>query len=946
MPTEPPHPYPPVTSSVAPSPAHLLGRTADLSYFADMRERLTTEGTGIAVLLEGPAGVGKSALLDAAADSARACGIRVLHLAGVESEVALAYSGLHQLLFGLRDGFDRLPQGQRDVLERILSVARAGTPPERFAVSVAVLEALRRTADEGPVLVVIDDVQWIDPASSDVLEFLARRLRGLPVDVLAAVRAGTAHALDRQGLVRRRIETLDEESSAALLRSAHPGLAPGALDRLLLEAGGNPLALLELPTLLTRDQFTGQAPLPLSLPVDERLEALFAPRVRDLPAETLELLLVAALEGTGGLRTIWAAYPGGMEAADSALGPAEETGLVRVDPRSGLMVFRHPLVRSAIVRTSRPRQRRRAHRALARALSREPERQIGHLIAAALGPDAALAEDLERAGQEALRRGSGAVAVTALRRAAELSPEPALRDRRLAHAAFAAAQSGALDITAVLVSDDYWDQASPHDTARAAVAKVYSLLERDGDAAAAHRLLIRMIDGLRKAEQDTDDEEARTSARDVMAELQFLLALVAFYAQRTDLWRDVLGRAGEAPDHVRLCYTALDSPQERALEVHHRIREAFAALPHDVGPRPVTQLSIVSVYYDEASEYRDRWLKIARRSQEGGTFIHWSYGTILLGHEAFFAGRIAEAESLARDGMALAEELGYRLSGFRLASQLALTAAVRGDADTVASITRDILDWSTPRRLGLLQVSAWQARALLALGQRDYETAYHNCSLVSPPGTLPPLNPRAIWSVYDLVEAAVHTGRRADARAHVAMAQRAGLAELSPRLGMLTEAAAALAGPAEQADSSFRRALARRDVHAPFDRARVQLSYGRWLRTHTVDGAASMAGEQLSAALRTLEELDARLWAAAARAELDALAGTPAPRPLTDTGPLTSQELQIAQLAATGLSNKEIGAHLFISPRTVSTHLYNVFPKLGIRSRAALRDALHGISRP
>ncbi|MGW3955960.1 LuxR C-terminal-related transcriptional regulator [Streptomyces sp. NPDC004752] len=919
-------------------PGSLLGRTPHLEFFADMRRRLTGEGTGSAVLLEGPPGVGKTALLDAAADGARACGFRVLHFAGVESELALDHSALHQLLFGMRDAFDRLAPGQRATLEGILGVSAAGAAPERFGAGAAVLEALRRTADDGPVLVVIDDVQWIDRASGDVLAFVARRLRGLPVDLLVASREGGAHALDRHGLVRRRVEALDGPAATALLRTAHPGLAPQASEQLLQEAAGNPLALLELPTLLTREQFAGKAPLPLSLPVDDRLEALFAPRLRELPAATLELLLIAALEGTGGLRTIWAAYPAGMEEADAALGPAEEAGLVRVDARAGRLVFRHPLVRSAIVRTSRPHQRRSAHRALAQALEREPERRIGHLIAASLGPEEPLAQDLEQAGHAALRRGGATPALTALSRAADLSPKPKDRDRRLAHAAFAAAQSGALDVTATLIDDGYGDRASPEDTARAAMARVYSLLEQDGAAAAAHRLLIGVIDGLLGAEPDGAAPRAGSSDREVIGELQFLLTLVEFYAQRTDLWPEVLERSRDAPDPVRLYCLAFDAPQERALEIRHRIRQAFAALPPDAGPRPITQLSMLSVYFDEASEYREHWMRIARRSREGGTFVQWSYGTILLGHEAFFAGRFDEAEALAREGLALAEQLGHRLAGFRLASQLAQVAAVRGDTDTVTTLTRDILAWSEPRRLGLLQVSARQARVLLALGQRDYETAYHDCALISPPGSIPRLNPRAIWSVYDLVEAAVHTGRLTQARAHLAMAQRARLGELSPRLKLLMHAAEALAGPEEAAEHGFRRALAVIDVHAPFDRARVRLAFGRWLRTHAY--GTDTARDHLSAARHTFEELDARPWADAAGLELDALSQSVNAERDGGEGILTRQELQIAELAATGLSNKEIGARLFISPRTVSTHLYNIFPKLGVRSRAALRDAL------
>ncbi|MEV5843209.1 AAA family ATPase [Streptomyces sp. NPDC051985] len=927
----------------------LLGRSADLEFFAELRRRPANGGAGTAVLLEGPAGVGKTALLEAAAVAARASGFQVLRFAGVESEVTLAYSGLHQLLFGMRDGFDRLPPGQRALLEGVLGSSAAQAQPERFAASVAVIEALRRTAEDGPVLVVIDDVQWLDRASGDVLEFVARRLPGLPVDLLVAGRTGHAHALDRHGLLRRRVEPLERRSAAALLRAAHPGLAPDACERLLQEAAGNPLALLELPALLTREQFAGAAPLPLSLPVDDRLEALFAPRLRELPAATLELLLVAALEGTGGLRTIWAAYPGGMEEADAALPAAEEAGLVRVDARAGRLVFRHPLVRSAVVRTCRPGRRRAAHRALAEALERDPERRIGHLVAASLGPEEHLAADLEQAGHAALGRGSAALAVTALRRAAELSPEPTERSRRLAHAAYAAAQSGSLDVTAILVDDGYWERASLQDTARATLARVYALLETDGDATAAHRLLTGVIDKLLAAGTGgaetggAGQQPSPAAVREVVGELQFLLTLVAFYAQRADLWPEVLERCQDAPDQVRLYCLTFDAPQERAPEVRQRIRRAFAALPPDAGPRPVTQLSMLSVYFDEASEYREHWMRAARRAREGGTFVQWSYGTILLGHEAFFAGRFTEAEALAREGLATAEELGHRLAGFRLASQLALVAAVRGDAETVGTLTRTILAWSEPRRLGLLQVSARQARALLALGQGDYETAYRDCTLVSPPGTLPPLNPRAIWSVYDLVEASVYTGRTAEARAHVTMARSACLGELSPRLALLTHAAAALAGPVETAEAGFRRALAVADVHAPFDRARVQLAFGRWLRAHGRDPEA--AREHLTAALHTLEELGAAPWAAAAGRELAALTPPAEPGPLDAEGLLTPQELQIADLAATGLSNKEIGARLYISPRTVSTHLYNIFPKLGIRSRAALRDALGAQAR-
>ena len=407
----------------------LIGRDGELEIIAGFLEQAAAEGG--AFLLVGEPGAGKTALLDAAADAAEETGIQVLRAGGVEFEADLAYSGLNQVLLPVFGQFERLGATHRDALNVALGYGD-GPPPDRLLVSTATLTVLLQAAAARPVLMVVDDLPWLDRASAGVLGFVARRLAGSRVGFLAALRPGEESFFERAGLPQHELGPLHEQAANALVSSCFPELAPRVRLRVVAEAQGNPLALLELPAMLSGAQRAAAEALPMVLPLSRRLQALFASRAADLPEPARRLLLLAVLEGSGDLRVLQAAA-GPRQIED--LAPAEQAGLVRVDDRTGRLVFRHPLTRSAIVELSTSGERRRAHRALAAQLADEPERRAWHLGEAAVEPDEKIAGLLEETAQWTLRRADAVGAVSALLRAAELSPAAADRSRRLAQAA-------------------------------------------------------------------------------------------------------------------------------------------------------------------------------------------------------------------------------------------------------------------------------------------------------------------------------------------------------------------------------------------------------------------------------------------------------------------------------------------------------------------------------
>ncbi|GAA4263913.1 LuxR family transcriptional regulator [Dactylosporangium darangshiense] len=892
--------------------------------------------TGPCLLLRGEPGVGKTALLDAAAARAEAAGLRVLRASGAQSEAEVSFSALHQLLYPLRERGDRLAAGdQREVVSQVFDLAQAGSL-DALVVSTAVLALLGEVGAERRVLLVVDDVQWLDRASAKVLGFVARRLADIPVVLLATARTGAASVFDAVRLPEQDVAPLDEEAAATLLDTRQPDLAPSVRRRLLEEAAGNPLALREVPVALTDRQRRGQDSLAAFLPLSGRLEAAFASAIEHLPAPTRHLLLLATLQPDASLAAIRTAAQGNADVDD--LDPARKAGMIVSDPAASRMSFRPPLIRSAIVQLSSPAERRGAHHTLAE-VANEPRSRAWHLAEAATGPDETVACALEQAFLAEFRRGGASAAVTALVRAAELSPQSADRSRRLIEAAYLASSAGPLDQVPQLLAD-----ARKADDARsvsgtrsgsvfAAATAVY-LLNAEGDVDGAYRLLTRGLD---------DADTAGTTSKWIDDLLSALL-FVCMYAARPEFWdllRDALARFDpHLATPLRLCYEAFTHRDRTPATVCEGLARAFAALSTDVASQWLIPLAFAAVRLDALSDYRHLVRRMIEQERDGGAVALVLTGLVLLNLDSYHHGQWDEAEALTREGLDLAAAYGYHLLKADLRTKSALVAAARGDADLARALTDEVMTWTTPRGIGLTQAFARRARAIAALGQRDYEEAYAQTSWISQPSITGTGIP-ARWMVLDLVEAAVRTGRVEEARVHAAAAQQAGVR--SSHTALIAAGAAALAANDDQAGMLFEAALSRPDAERwPWEHARIHLAYGQWLR-RTRD--TTRARLHLRAAIETFDRLRAQPWTQRARNELRAtgVAGT-ATRPETRTAALTVQERQIAELAATGLTNKQIGERLFLSHRTVGAHLHRLYPKLGITSRAALRDALDTIT--
>jgi DNA-binding CsgD family transcriptional regulator len=879
-------------------------------------------GESSVIALRGEAGIGKSALLDYAAE--HAAGMTVLRGAGVEAESGLGFAALHQVLRPLLERVDNLPAPQAAALRSAFALS-AERVDDRFRVSLAVLSLLADAAEERPLVCLVDDAQWLDHASADALLFAARRLEADPIALLFAARDDERRPFSAPGVQDLRLDAL-APADARMLLTVRLGSESSkeAVDWLLENANGNPLALIELPALLSAAQLTGRDAIDGALPPPTSVEDAYLERVRALPHATQTLLLAAAAESTGDRATIVRAAAA-LDVEPIALTDAEAADLVRVDRDH--VEFRHPLVRSAVYRAASFAAREQIHRALAAALDRpdDADRRAWHRAAATVGPDAEVADELEQSAERAARRSGHAAAAAALRRAAELSVDTEAEARRLVAAAGAAWRAGhpeqatrLLDWASPLVTDDRLRVDVQH--MRGQIELRCGVQTEACDILMAGAEEIARTDSHKALEMLLEAREAAGWAGDTPRTIAAGERAAALPRPEDPDYRflaDLLVGVGKMyTGETAIGIALVEDVVARADEIENAIWLMWAAS----GARGLGQ-------EDREAALMRRAVANARADGSIDSLTYVLLSSSLMG----LLGAEPAAAAHAGEGVTLAREAGLPNATSTHLAMLAWFDALRGAADACRSHAREALELAQPRGVAAATSIAEWALGLLALGEgRVDEAASHLATAASPqPGVGHPYF--ALTSAPDRVEACVRSERRDEAAEATAIFDAFAAPGSPPWARALAARCHALTGRAEEA---FDEALAlHADGERPYDRARTQLLYGEHLRRQR---QRRESREHLRAALATFESLGAAPWAERARTELRASGETARKRDPSTLSQLTPQELQIARLVGDGHSNKEVAAQLFLSPRTIDYHLRKVFTKLEITSRTEL----------
>lgn len=910
----------------------LIGRHHECEVLRDL-VAAAADGRSRTLVLRGAAGIGKTALLDYLANCAAEC--QVAHAAGVESEMELPFAGLHQLCSPYLDRLPGLPGPQQHALETAFGL-RAGSGADRFLVGLAVLSLLAEVAEDRPLICVIDDAQWLDQASTQALEFVAGRLAAEPLAMVFGVRqpAGQARLT---ALPELTVPPLSDRDAASLLRATMTGtLDYRVRDRILAESDGNPLALLELSRgHSVVDLAFGGEETPLGTPLEQKLERGFLGRLQPLSRPTWQLLLTAAAEPVGDIRVLWRAAER-LGIPRGAGGEAEQAGLITLsDP----VRFQHPLVRSALYRSATSADRREVHDALARVTDPDldPDRRAWHRACAAFGPDEAVATELVRSAGRAMSHGGLAAAAAFLERAATLTPDATRRTQRSLDAAQAKVAAGAFhEATALLATA----QVGPVGEAERARIE---LLQAQMSFAAnrGNEALPLLLTAARRLEP-LDGEVARATYLDAFSAALFAGRLaagpgarqVAEAVRKTSL-QGSTRKADLLLEGLAVLYT---DGYAAAAPLSHQAVQAFVSEEFTMDEALrfawLAASTAVSLWDDAAYDILTRrHLDTARRS---GALSALPLALTSRVYVHLSDGDLVEAASLVQEIRSIAEVTRGEISLAPYAEVSLM--AVRGDAEQAGPRIRDCLADFTSRGEGVgVNMMQW-AQAVLANGHGHYAEALRAARI----GAAAPLElgpPK--WALAELVEAAVRSGD-VDA-AHEALATLSDLTRASGTdwaLG-LDASRRALVHEGATAEELYREAIDRLSRTAVrVDLARAQLLYGEWLRRENrrVD-----ARTQLRSAYQALSEMGVDAFAERAHRELSATGETVRKRTVQSSGDLTAQEAHIARLAGRGLTNPEIGAELYISPRTVAWHLGAIFTKLGVSNRRELRHSLTGV---
>lgn len=903
-------------------PVPLLGRDAELQLLTALLGGIG-EGGG-ALVLYGEPGIGKSRLLEAAVALARERGFTVLSATGVQSEAHLAFAGLHQLLRPLRSRLAGLPDPSRAVLDAAFGL-RQELAPERFRIALAVLDLLAEVATDAPVLIVAEDAQWLDRSTTEVLAFVARRLQSDPIAALAAVREGYPSPLIDAGLAQHHLGGLAPSAAKALLDTSAHELPPAVRDQVLGESAGNPLALKELPVAAARRGLAGRG----SLPLTQRLEQAFADRVSDLPEATRLLLLVAAHSDDEGLGNIVdaATAMAGITLGPELLEPAAQAAVVDLDPAS--VRFRHPLIRSAVRQSASWRQRRQVHEALAEVLRAEPDRRVWHRAALISGTHEEIAGELEEAAGRARRRGALAVAVTALQRAAELSP-PEARSRRMLVAAELAFELGQRELVALLLREVERLDLVPLERARATWIEEVVRTRPLGDTRRAAALITAA------------DQAGLAGDRDLQLNIAWLVASHAWLVDPAPAAHGMLIAAADrlgGPQSADLRILAIHAyidPFGKAPAILERLRSAAADVRRDPDAARLLGAAAVAVgAFDIAVTFLGEAVEGLRMQ---GRLGHLPRVLTLQGRMAAQMANWDVAIPAAAEARRLATELREPHWVGAADAVESVIAGIRGDHEAAEQAAVRAEQVAVPAGTNMTIAFAQFGRVYAALGEGRYADAWQTGQRLFDPAS-PARHPViSCWLIGDLAEAALRTNHLSEARAQVKQVEAAsgGIPGTCIAIG-LRHARAVLADDPREAAERFEEALGADLVHWPLQRARLSFAYGQWLRRQrrTAESRAPLRD-----ARDAFDAMGCAAWSDQARRELRASGESSRRRDLAARDQLTAQELQIAQLAAQGLSNRDIAQRLYLSHRTISTHLYRVFPKLGITSRGELRSAL------
>jgi DNA-binding CsgD family transcriptional regulator len=898
----------------------LVGRVREVAVLEGLLGSASEHGGSL--IVRGEPGIGKSALLDVACTLWAARGGRVLRTDGFPAEMRLPFAALHKLLRPVMGVTRRLTSAQQDALARAFEMVDAPAP-EMFRVAQAALDLLAEVAGDQPLLLVVEDTHWLDRTSADVLAFVARRLGADPVCLVASGRL-----VDDDPLAEACEETLSlgplEQAEAERLLSQNGQFDPRTRRSVLTAAAGNPLALVELPKLV--GSVTDGGPPARWLPMTDRLERAFAFRASQLEGRSGDLLLVAALNDSDRVSELLQATSllRGEAVGVHDLEPAVDVGLVELKWQS--VRFRHPLMRSAVYQAAGLGRRQQAHAVLAQVLDGAPDRRAWHRAEATLGPDDSVADDLEDAAVRALRRGAAVDAVASWERAARLSISESRRASRLLRAAEIATDLGDADLSARLDEELGGCDLGLRDRLRLEWVREKSEHRMLGGASRVN-VLVELAE---RADADGDAELA----------LGFLVTAAhrCWTSNLGERPSELVALALVRMDHLkrdpRLIVTrAYASPFEGSTEVMEMLKHP--GLLSSVDPSGLHLLGQAAACLGAFREAQDLLSAAAEGLREEGRLAALALALRLLAWAALRRGQWDVAGPASEECGRLAEETRQPMIFADALSAQAMLAALRGKMDESEGLA------SRSERLspiGAVTLATIQhGRAMRAAGAGEPAAAFEQQYRVYLPSDPAYHRMQGAWAIGSLAEYAVMSGHEDAARAEVVKLEPLAALTSAPGVHISLRYARAQLASDDAAEEHFRAALDSTHGEWPFDNARISLAYGAWLRRNK---RITDSRGPLRVARDTFDRLGALGWAERARQELRAAGESSTRRAPEAWDQLSPQEIQIAQMVALGLSNKEIGQRLYLSHRTVASHLYRMFPKLGVTSRAQLTHAV------